>query len=193
MPPNIPGSFKARAALRAWCLLALVLWPSLALCALPCTTEAASSLSKPPNNLGLVGYWSFNEGTSTVAADFSGNRNTGTLNNFANPPTPTSGWRNGKLGKALQFDGNTTYVEVPDAANLNFTSNQSFTVAAWVYLPALPLTWKGIVTKGRDFDDWYGLWVSDTGRWYLASDEANDPNWPASRGWALCGWDAGRR
>ena len=38
-----------------------------------------TALAKPPNNLGLVGYWSFNEGTGTKATDFSGNGNTGTL------------------------------------------------------------------------------------------------------------------
>ena len=30
----------------------------------------ASAVTAPANNLGLVGYWSFNEGTSTIAHDF---------------------------------------------------------------------------------------------------------------------------
>ena len=32
----------------------------------------AALISKPPTNLGLVGYWSMNEGTGTVAGDGSG-------------------------------------------------------------------------------------------------------------------------
>lgn len=35
---------------------------------LPLTSHAAT-LSKAPNNLGLVGYWSFNEGVGTKAGD----------------------------------------------------------------------------------------------------------------------------
>jgi hypothetical protein len=60
--------------------------------------RAGASLQKPPNNLGLVGYWSFNEGTGTKATDFSGNSNTWTL-------TAGPMWTNGKRGKALSFDG----------------------------------------------------------------------------------------
>jgi hypothetical protein len=56
---------------------------------------------------GLVGHWSLDEGTSTIAHDFSGNSRTGTLANFS---TPT--WVNGKFGKALTFDG------VDDSVNI---------------------------------------------------------------------------
>ncbi|KKU13456.1 MAG: hypothetical protein UX21_C0044G0002 [Microgenomates group bacterium GW2011_GWC2_45_8] len=41
----------------------------------------AAIISKPPTNLGLVGYWSMNEGTGSYAGDSSGNKNTGTLTN----------------------------------------------------------------------------------------------------------------
>ena len=79
---------------------------------------AASVLSKAPNNLGLVGYWTFNEGTSTVALDYSGNKNKGTL---VNGPT----WVNGKQGKALNCDGVDDYVSAPlDTANI-------VTVSVW--------------------------------------------------------------
>jgi len=68
------------------------------------TTASPSrfTLLKPSNNLGLVGYWSFDEGTGTKATDFSGNGNTGTL---AGSTLPS--WINGKRGKALSFDGST--------------------------------------------------------------------------------------
>src|SRR3989338_6697217 len=38
---------------------------------------SAGIIAKPPSNLGLVGYWSMNEGTGTVAGDGSGNGNRG--------------------------------------------------------------------------------------------------------------------
>jgi len=57
-------------------------------------TADAAVLSRPPNNLGLVGYWPMNEGTSTIAGDFSGKGNNGTLTGMASPPTATSGWTN---------------------------------------------------------------------------------------------------
>ena len=66
-----------------------------------CSANSASAaISKPPSNLGLVGYWSFNEGKGVTSSDFSGNGNKGTLTNMQGNP-----WVNGRLGKALSFDG----------------------------------------------------------------------------------------
>jgi hypothetical protein len=85
-----------------------------------------STLSRPPNNLGLVGYWSFDDATSTRATDFSGNGNHGTLNGFTHPPTASSGWTNGKRSKALQFDG------VDDYVTASIPATSEFTIALWV-------------------------------------------------------------
>jgi len=91
------------------------------------TKVEAAVIHRAPNNLGLVGYWSFNEATGTVATDFSSNKNTGTLNGANGLPT----WTGGRLGSALSFDG------VDDAVNLgkpiplnNITVK---TIAAWIY------------------------------------------------------------
>ena len=46
----------------------------------------------------LVGYWSFNEGSGTVAADLSANGYDGTLNGDVT-------WTGGVYGGALHFDG----------------------------------------------------------------------------------------
>jgi hypothetical protein len=96
--------------------------------------NSATTLSKPPNNLGLVGYWSFNEGTSTTATDFSGNRNTGTLTtNGGSLPT----WTNGKLGKALSIASvDQSYVNV--SSNNTLTISGSHTISAWVRPTAIP-------------------------------------------------------
>ena len=72
----------------------------------------AATLGKPTNNLGLVGYWNFNEGTSTIATDNSGYGNHGTTSNISHPPTATNGWSPGKLGSAITFDGSNDYVSM---------------------------------------------------------------------------------
>jgi hypothetical protein len=93
---------------------------------------SAATLTKPPTNLGLVGYWSFNEGTSTSVGDFSGNGNNSTTTNMASPPTSISGWANGKRGSALNFDGSNDYVYI-GANDTLFPDNQPITISAWIY------------------------------------------------------------
>jgi hypothetical protein len=78
-------------------------------------------ISCPTCSQGLVGYWPFDEGSGTIAKDYSGNGNNGTL---VNGPT----WTTGKVGGALSFDGVDDYVNVN---NVNpFQGN--FTVALWL-------------------------------------------------------------
>lgn len=130
MSPDLSGSFSAQKTLRAWCLLALLLCASAALLALAHSAEAATTLLKP--NLGLVGYWSFDEGTSTKATDFSGFGNTGTLNG-------SPSWVNGKLGKALDFElSNSDFVDVGSGSSLQQTS--AMTVCAWVRVETIDAT-----------------------------------------------------
>lgn len=85
-------------------------------------TASAAAIARPANNLGLVGYWPFDEGHGTQAGDFSGNGRNGTL---INSPQ----WVAGKVGGALDFNGSTTYVELPTEPTL--TNN--FTLSAWIY------------------------------------------------------------
>ena len=80
----------------------------------------AATIIRPPNNLGLVGYWSFDEGRGTQASDLSGNGNDGTLT--GNPL-----WGMGKLRGGLQLDGSSR-VNVP-----SFDLVATETVSAWVY------------------------------------------------------------
>ncbi len=90
-------------------------------------SASASTLTKPVNNLGLVGYWKFDEGTTTQAGDSSGHRNTGTLSGTTLPS-----WVSGKLGKALQFNGTNNYVSAT-GASLNLNNASAFTESMWVY------------------------------------------------------------
>ena len=72
---------------------------------------------------GLVGWWKFDEGSGTSAADSSGQGNTGTL-------TLGPTWVAGKRGQAVRFDGSDDYVSVPNGGGLNNVSTGS--IAMWV-------------------------------------------------------------
>lgn len=119
---------------------------------LPQASQAATLL-KPTNNLGLVGYWNFNEGTSTQATDFSGNRNHGTLNTFSNPATGASGWtQQGRVGGALRFDGSSDDVTVGDMSNVT-DGIQRMTISAWIKADTLG-DYANIVTKFNGTNGW---------------------------------------
>ncbi|MFH1718232.1 MAG: LamG-like jellyroll fold domain-containing protein [Planctomycetota bacterium] len=72
----------------------------------------------------LVGWWTFDEGSGSTAADSSGNGNTGTLNG------PVEWTADGKIGGAMKFTGPYNYVLVQNNAKLNPT--RQITIAAWV-------------------------------------------------------------
>jgi hypothetical protein len=93
--------------------------------------EAATTIQAPTNK-GLVGYWSFEEATGTKATDFSGNGNTGTLTDMANPATATSGWGSGRLGGGLNFDGVDDYVNAGDPSSGVLDFSGAFTVSHWI-------------------------------------------------------------
>ncbi|MDO8594906.1 MAG: LamG domain-containing protein [bacterium] len=85
------------------------------------SSASAAILGKPPNNLGLVNYWSLNEGTGTKATDASGTGNTGTL---TGGPT----WVTGRYGQAVSFDGTDDYVSITDNS---LASGSSITPSLW--------------------------------------------------------------
>jgi hypothetical protein len=117
------------------------------------------ALKKPPNNLGLVGYWSFNEGTSTVATDFSGNGNHGTFE-AGNGSLPT--WTNGRRGYAVNLS---PAVEQGERVNMSAPSvlqpTAAVTVAAWVNISQTFESSAHIAGAYKD-DDGYRLALSPT-------------------------------
>jgi len=99
----------------------------------------------------VVGYWHFDEGTSTLAYDASGMGNTGTL---TNGPT----WQSGascKAGGCLDLNGSTQYVSVADSTALSVATGD-FSVAAWVKLDG--------TTNDRVINKWLN---SSTRGWIL--------------------------
>jgi prepilin-type N-terminal cleavage/methylation domain-containing protein len=74
--------------------------------------EVGTDLTLSPfNDNGLVLYLPFEEGSGTSTRDLSGHNNDGTL---YNGPT----WVEGKLGKALSFDGVDDYVDCGNGESL---------------------------------------------------------------------------
>ena len=76
---------------------------------------------------GLVGWWKFDEGTSTNAHDSSGNGYNGILSTSGSTKPQ---WVSGKLGQALNFDGSSSYVGAGAGPSLNISG--AITVSAWI-------------------------------------------------------------
>jgi len=71
---------------------------------------------------GLVGRWTFDDGTGSTAADASGNGYTATLFNGV-------AWTAGRVGGAISANGVNQYVSIPV---INLSTTSAVTVAAWV-------------------------------------------------------------
>ena len=99
----------------------------------PATTPAAPT--------GLVAAYGFDEGSGTSVTDASGNGNNGTV---ANTTWSTSG----KYGGALQFNGTSSLVTIPDAASLHLSSGM--TLEAWVDPSTVECSWRDVIYKAND-------------------------------------------
>lgn len=92
---------------------------------------------------GLVGHWSFEESDGTVVKDTSGNAHHGVT---VGGPT----WGQGRLGKALCFDGVDDYVRVAHADSLDLAD--TLTVAVWLRAENVPVRDERIVSKMYSWD-----------------------------------------
>jgi VCBS repeat-containing protein len=86
---------------------------------------------------GLVSHWEFNDASGTTAVDSIGS-NDGML---VYGPT----WTTGMIDGALTFDGIDDYVEVPDSASLDLTTE--LTIEAWVKLDVIDNSYEMIAYK----------------------------------------------
>ncbi|HEY5176453.1 MAG TPA: Ig-like domain-containing protein [Terriglobales bacterium] len=83
---------------------------------------AVALIAMPAQAQTLAGYWAFNEGSGTTAADSSGSGNTATLINGVS-------WVGGQIGDAVSANGTNQYVNIPA---VNLSSTNAVTLAAWV-------------------------------------------------------------
>jgi hypothetical protein len=100
-----------------------------------------------------AGWWHFNEGSGIVAADSSGNGNTGGL--YGNGVLPT--WMAWKLNDCLDFHGN-SYVSADNSLTLNIT--ESISIEVWLNIHT-DGNYKGIV--GKNYSSSYMLSTGNDG------------------------------
>ena len=127
--------------------------------------------------LGLVGAYSFDEGSGGTLFDYSGHGNDGTITG--------AGWStNGKTGGALAFDGvGDDLVTIPDSNSLDLTT--AFTLEAWIKPATIGFGSKTILLKAQPNQLLYALYAteeqsgrSSTHAWLAGADErviATDP------------------
>jgi hypothetical protein len=85
------------------------------------------------NFSSLVMWLTFDEGSGNITYDYSGNKNNGTLYNGTSICVGTDAcplWVDGKIGKALSFDGVDDWIKVLNSDLLN---PSLITVSLWVY------------------------------------------------------------
>lgn len=89
----------------------------------------------------VVGMWLFEEGTGDVAKDTSDAGNDGDI-------VGPKKWKDGKFGKALEFDGNSVYVQVEANDSIIL---EELTIVAWANLePSQGTRWQSIIMRGQN-------------------------------------------
>jgi len=111
---------------------------------------------------GLVAHWAF-DGDAT---DSTGNGHDGTEQNG---PIYVVG----QFKQAIEVDGSSSHMTVPHSDDLSFGPSDAYSVVAWIYPTRLPNSWAGVVTKGRDTGDWYGIWINGGNNWVFGHDGNN--------------------
>ena len=96
------------------------------------------------NTTGLVAYWKLDETSGTTAYDSVGDDH-GTL---MNGPV----WTEGKIGGALEFDGQNDLINVGDQADLEL---QELTLSFWAQLDNPSGSFQGGIAKGNVFGTVY--------------------------------------
>lgn len=83
---------------------------------------------------GIIGYWTFNEGSGTTAYDSSGNGNNGTLQAIPGggaTPVYVANTNSATSGQAYSLSFDQGVVSIADSASIN-TLAGSFTMSGWV-------------------------------------------------------------
>jgi hypothetical protein len=109
---------------------------------------------KPTSTTGLVGAYSFSQGSGSTLVDSSGNNNNGTISNAT--------WAPGLFGgHALSFNGTNSWVTINNSSSLTLTGGM--TLEAWVNPAATTSGSAAILVKQRTAGLDYALYSDDSG------------------------------
>jgi len=105
-------------------------------------SESDTTVDAVPQT-NLIGWWKFDEGAGTSAADSSAIGNNAALSGGVTWTTD----RAGTAGRALSFDGSTGYVRKTGISTYNRTSGQELSVGLWMYSLTTGGAYRNIVTS----------------------------------------------
>ncbi|MCJ7479413.1 MAG: hypothetical protein MUP63_04520, partial [Candidatus Nanohaloarchaeota archaeon QJJ-7] len=96
------------------------------------------AVDEPDDSIGsdTVGFWRFTNESGQTVVDNSSYGNSGTLGSSTVSETSDPSRVGGLRGKALEFDGNDDYVEIPDDESLDIT--EGLTVSGWFRFDETP-------------------------------------------------------
>jgi hypothetical protein len=114
---------------------------------------------------GLVGWWKFDEGTGTTAADSSGNGNDLT---FSGSPA----WITGQRGGALDFATTDNARKTNPSSALTITG--SVTVSSWIKLDAYPAAYDNIINVTNGINNWERIVVNTNGDLWFSCGTGGD-------------------
>jgi hypothetical protein len=119
-----------------------------------------------------VGLWPLNEGKGTVANDYSGHHDNGSLEGLAQ-------WTRGRFQGAVAFNGSASAVQVPDSSSLE---PAAVSVSAWVDSSASPGIYRYVVAKGANgcAAASYGLYTGGNGGLEFYVSTSNGLSWTVS-------------
>ncbi len=125
---------------------------------------------------GLIGWWTFDEGSGTIAHDSSGLGNDGTFG-----PEGTPQWIAGLRGGAIHLGGSDDYININAVAN-DMPANNNFTISAWIRTTTGDGNVIGSNDSGSNHDFIFGL--ASNGQMLIEADTVrnyppvlNDGQW----------------
>ncbi|MDO8524420.1 MAG: LamG domain-containing protein [bacterium] len=123
---------------------------------------SAAEISYQYNQAKPIAWWKMDEGADTATTcnatissvyDYSGNANTGTLQNANASPATSSMWSDGKYGCALTLDGTDDYVAL-GTVKYNNIGTGDFTFSAWVNPTSFDTTNNNYITDNAGTNRW---------------------------------------
>lgn len=114
-----------------------------------------------------MGSWKFDETAGTIAADCSGNNNSGIVSGATWNPS-------GLVCGSLNFASDKAHVTIPNRSSLNFATNR-ITIACWVYPTNLSGEFATIVQRSNASNSWFNWQI------YATAKDASTPGRPVFR------------